>query len=123
MTYQFTTPFNVALYAQARVDGATAFRQSVTQKYRDSYEDFWCLNRPEVSPENMQAILDALGPLTLQILTDSATFVGAIIYAFPGEMDEKYQSAPYEYTITDQGRLVIGELKEAWQPEPAEGDE
>ena len=116
MTYVYEPTFNVALYAKARVDGAQAFRSSVTQKYRDSYSDFWCLGRPEVLPENMQAILDELGPLVFQILTDSSTFVSAITTAFPGELEAKYESAPYDYTITPEGRLVIGELKEAWQP-------
>jgi hypothetical protein len=115
MTYVYEPTFNVAMYAKARVDGATAFRSSVTQKYRDSYSDFWCLARPEVSAENMQAILDELGPLVFQILTDSSTFVAAITTAFPGELEEKYESAPYDYTIIE-GRLVLGDLKEAWQP-------
>ena len=121
MSYEYTPSFNVSLYAKARVDGATAFRSSVTQKYRDSYSDFWCLARPEVSAENMQAILDELGPLVFQILTDSSTFVAAITTAFPGELEAKYESAPYDYTITPfEGRLVLGELKEAWQPETPE---
>ena len=120
MSYDYTPSFNVAMYAKARVDGATAFRSSVTQSYRNSYEDFWCLNRTEVLPENMQAILDELGVLVIQILTDSATFVAAINTAFVGELEEKYQSAPYEYTITPEGLLVIGALKEAWQPETEE---
>lgn len=116
MSYDYTPTFNVSLYAKARVDGATAFRSSVTQSYRNSYEDFWCLNRTEVTPENMQAILDELGVLVIQILTDSATFVAAINTAFAGELEEKYQSAPYDYTITPEGRLVIGALKEVWIP-------
>lgn len=123
MAYEYNPPFNAPIYAQARADGARAFRQAVTQRYRDSYEDFWLLRREEVSPENLQAVLDELGPLVLQILTDSATFVGAITAAFPGELDEKYRDAPYEYTVTPQGRLVIGELKEAWRPEEVETPE
>ena len=119
MTYIYEPTFNTPLYAKARVDGAQAFRSSVTQKYRDSYSDFWCLARPEVLPENMQAILDELGPLVFQILTDSSTFVAAITTAFPGELEEKYESAPYDYTIIE-GRIVIGDLKEAWQPETPE---
>jgi hypothetical protein len=119
MTYTYEPTFNVSLYAKARVDGATAFRSSVTQKYRDNYSDFWCLGRPEVSAENMQAILDELGPLVFQILTDSSTFVAAITTAFPDELEEKYESAPYDYTIIE-GRLVLGDLKEAWQPETPE---
>ena len=115
MTYIYEPTFNVAMYAKARVDGATAFRSSVTQKYRDSYSDFWCLGRPEVLPENMQAIIDELGPLVFQILTDSSTFVAAITTAFPDELEAKYESAPSDDTIIE-GRIVIGDLKEAWQP-------
>lgn len=121
MTYVYNPPFDTVGYAKARVDGAKAFRQSVTQKYRDSYQDFWLLSRSEVSVENLQAVLDELGPgLVIPILTDAATFVGAINTAFPGELEEKFHSAPYAYTVTQEGRLVIGELKEAWQPEEPE---
>lgn len=121
MTYVYNPSFNVTAYVEARVAGASAFREGVVQKYRESYKDFWLLERSEVSVENLQAILDNMGPgLYFPILTDAATFVEAITTAFPDDLEEKYHSAPYEYTITQEGRLVIGELKKVWQPEPEE---
>lgn len=113
--YNYEPPFPVGEYAKARVDGAESFRMLVVENYIRSYRDFWCLDRPEVSPQNLQAIFDELGAVALEILTDSATFIGAISQAFPDDLEDRYKAAPYEYTITPDGRLIIGELKDEWQ--------
>ena len=125
--YEYTENFNTPLYAKARVDGANAFRESVINLYKNQYEDFWLLNRDEVSAENLQSVLDELGSLAIAILQDAATFVTAIETAFPGSLPTKYHSAPYNYTISAEGRLVISEKKEDWlpvepepEPEPSE---
>lgn len=114
MTYEYNPQFNVSLYAKARVDGANAFRDSVVSLYLSQYKDFWLLNRDEVTVENMQSIIDELGLIAIAILQDAATFVAAIETAFPGSLDKKYHSAPYEYEVTAQGRIVLSELKGGW---------
>jgi hypothetical protein len=125
MTYQLPTnpPFPAALYAQDRVTLASQFRADVIAKYISNYENFWAIGRDEVGMVEMQAILDALGVTGLQILTDSAGYVAGILESFPSELPEKYHSAPYEYAVEAGPRIVLVELKEAWQPEEEDDSE
>ncbi len=120
MAYELpiTPDFPATLYAQDRVTLASQFRADVVQRYIANYENFWCIGRPEVGMVEMQAILDRLGAVGIAILTDSAAYVAGILVSFPGELPEKYQSAPYEYTVEAPGRIVLVSLKEAWQPQP-----
>lgn len=122
--YSITTPFPVDAYAQARVDVATQFRRSVPAAYAAMYENFWCLGRSEVTIVEMQAILDRLGPVALQILQDAGSYVSGINTSFPGELDAKYHGAPYTYTVEVVGgvptRIVLGALKPEWAPPPEE---
>lgn len=120
MSYTIETPFPAATYAQDRAIGATQFRESVTQSYIASYTNFWAIGRDEVGIEQMQAILDTLGVVGIQILTDSAAYVAGITTSFPGDLPEKYHSAPYEYHIEAPGRIVLDSLKDAWKPEEPE---
>jgi hypothetical protein len=119
MTYQLPTApaFPAITYAQDRIALATQFRADVVAKYVSNYENFWGIGRDEVGMVEMQAILDTLGVTGLQILTDSADYVAGILESFPSELPEKYHSAPYEYAVEAGPRIVLVELKEAWQPE------
>lgn len=124
MTYQFQPAFPVDTYAQDRAIIASQFRAKVIGDYQAMYENFWALGRDEVGIEQMQLILDRLGVVGIAILTDAATFVQAILTAFPGELAEKYHSAPYEYHIEAPGRIVLDSLKDAWIPQqPQEPEE
>jgi hypothetical protein len=125
MTYQLPTEptFPALVYAQDRVALATQFRADVVAKYVSNYENFWAIGRDEVGLPEMQAILDTLGTTGLQILTDSAGYVAGILASFPNELEEKYHSAPYEYTVEAGPRIVLAELKEAWQPQEDNGNQ
>lgn len=116
MTYTIETPFPVDLYAQDCVSVATQYRADVITRYQAMYENWWKLNREEVSIQEMQQILDRLGAVGIAILTDAAKHVTGLESTFPGELPEKYHSAPYNYTIEAPGRIVLVSLKEAWQP-------
>jgi hypothetical protein len=122
MTYQLPEEptFPAIVYAKDRVTMTNQFRSDVSAKYIANYENFWAIGREEVGIEEMQAILDALGGTGIQILTDSAAYVAGITSSFPGELPEKYHSAPYEYTVEAPGRIVLVALKEAWIPEEPE---
>jgi hypothetical protein len=123
MSYTIETPFPAAIYARDRAIGATQFRESVTQSYIASYTNFWAIGRDEVGMPEMQAILDTLGMVGIQILTDSVAYVAGIAASFPGDLPEKYHSAPYDYHVVAPGRIVLDSLKDDWQPEtPTEPD-
>ncbi len=116
MPYELPTPaFNARLYAENRVVAANAFRSHVIQQFTNQYEEFWGLNREEVGLEEMQLILNELGSVAVEILTDAAVYAAALFQNYPGELAEKYLTAPYSYT-TDTGAIVLTELKEVWQP-------
>ena len=119
MTYELPAEeFPVADVARNLVMGANQFRDSLVEKYQASYDEFWGLERRTV--EQQQATLDRLGMSGLQILQDAAGFVAYLETAYAGSLPVKYHTTPYEYTVEDGPRIVLGELKAAWIPEPEE---
>jgi hypothetical protein len=123
MSYTIETPFLVDIYAQDCVAVASQYRADVIARYQAMYENWWKLNRDEVSIREMQSILDRLGAVGIEILTDAAKHVTGLESTFPGELPAKYHSAPYEYHVVAPGRIVLDSLKDDWQPEtPAEPD-
>lgn len=120
--YELPEPpaFPADTYAADRVTLSSQFRKDVIARYVANYENFWAIGREEVGKEEMQAILDRLGPTAVAILTDAYAYVQGVVTAFPDDLPVKYHEAPYTYTVTGEGRIVLGELKEAWQPHPEE---
>lgn len=123
--YQLPEPpdFPADVYAADRVALSSQFRRDVTERYKANYENFWAIGRKEVGPEEMQAILDRLGPTALEILADAYAYVQGIIAAFPDDLPARYHEAPYTYTVDSAGRIVLGERNEAWLPTEDEGAE
>jgi hypothetical protein len=107
-------PFPVDVYAADRVAMASQFRVDVIIRYQQNYEKFWGLDREELGSAEMQGILDRLGPAAMEILADAALYVGGLVAAFPGELPARYHEAPYAYTVTPEGRIVLEALKEEW---------
>lgn len=120
--YQLPEPpsFPADIYAADRVTLSSQFRRDVISRYIANYENFWAIGREEVGKAEMQAILDRLGPVAVQILMDAWSYVQGVVTAFPDDLPAKYHEAPYSYTVNSEGRIVLGELKEAWQPQPEE---
>lgn len=121
--YTVDTPFPASQFAKDRAIGASQFREQTVASYKSNYENFWCLGLPEITVVEMQATIDAMGVTALLILADSAKYVGGLVAAFPDDIDEKYRSSPYTYTVSETGQITLGELKEAWQPEEENGDQ
>lgn len=122
--YELPEPsaFPVDIYAQDRVTLSTQFSRDVIKRYIDNYENFWAIGRSEVGKEQMQAILDRLGLTAIAILTDAWQYVQGIVGAFPDHLPAKYHEAPYDYEVV-ANRIVLGELKEVWQPVAEESEE
>lgn len=123
MPYEIETGFPSWTYAKDRAAGASQFRVKVIADYQANYENFWCLGVPEVGRDEMQAILDTMGLAGLAVLSDACAYVQGLVTAFPGDLPAKYHAAPYTYTVSEFGEIMLGELKEAWQPEDAEDGE
>lgn len=117
--YELPEPpaFPADTYAADRVTLSSQFRKDVISRYIANYENFWAIGREEVGKEEMQAILDRLGPTAVAILSDAYSYVQGVVTAFPDDLPAKYHEAPYAYTVTPEGQIVLGELKEAWQPQ------
>lgn len=114
--YQLPEPpsFPADIYAADRVRLSSQFRRDVSDRYKANYENFWAIGREEVGQQEMQAILDRLGPTALEILSDAYAYVQGIIAAFPDDLPNRYHEAPYTYTVDAEGRIVLGELKAEW---------
>jgi hypothetical protein len=123
--YQLPEPpdFPADVYAADRVALSSQFRRDVIERYKANYENFWAIGREEVGKEEMQAILDRLGPTALEILLDAYLYVQGIIVAFPDDLPERYHEAPYTYTVDSDDRIILGELKAAWLPNEDEAAE
>lgn len=119
MTYEIPDEqFNATEVARNLAIAANQFRDDLVAKYQASYDEFWGLDRRTVSEQ--QDTLDRLAIAGLQILQDAAGFVAYLESAYAGSLPEKYHSTPYEYTLEAGPRIVLGELKAAWVPEPEE---
>ena len=116
--YNIEQVFPVDIYASDRCKLANDFHAGVSTAYKAMYENFWAIGREEVKMEQMQLILDRMGAAGIAILTNASKYVQGVGSLFPDFVEEKYQSAPYEYS-TDTGKIVLLSLKPAWQP-PAE---
>lgn len=112
--------FSASLVARNVVINANQFRDLISQQYIASYHQFWGIGTRTV--EEQQSVIDVLGQVGLQILTDSAAFVEFVDEAYPGSLPKRYQSSPYTYELTADGRLILLDLKEAWNEEASEAD-
>lgn len=110
--------FDALDHARNKVLRANQFQELVIQQYKNSFEDFWGLN-PEggtrYSVEEMQAVLDVMPQATaIDVLGDSAGFVAYLMQAYPGLLEEKYQSSAWDYTISE-GAITVTGLKPIWE--------
>lgn len=118
--------FDALDHARNKVLRANQFQDLVIQQYKNSFEDFWGLS-PEggtkYSVEEMQAVLDAMPQATaIDVLNDSAGFVAYLMQAYPGVLEEKYQSSAWDYTFDANGITVTG-LKPIWEKQDESGNQ
>jgi hypothetical protein len=119
MTYEFENKFNAQQWAKSRAAVASQFRDDTLQRYRNQYQEFWCLTRDEVGRDEMQSILDTLGVVAGAILLDAYKYASALSKVYTdadgnSELEAKYLALPYEVTYEPSGRIILGELKEDW---------
>ena len=63
--------------------------------------------------EEMQACVDLMGAIVIQVLTESAGFIAFASQAYPTEFPERYRASAFDYKI-DGGRLVLTSIKPVW---------
>lgn len=117
MTYSVPSEsFNSSVLARNKVIYANQFRDQAIQNYKTAYKKFWDLEiRPSGrSQEDFNAILTDMGAVSVDILTDSATYVASLNANYPGVLPEEYHSAPYPYTVVDGVLQVTGGLTSTW---------
>lgn len=134
--------FNPKEHARNKVIRSNQFLELVLQQFTDAYESFWGVsgstqevkdkdgnlvldeNQAPIkkfvgggsryTTEEMQSVIDALGPQALiAILTQTAGFTQFLNAAYPGILQDQYQTAAFSYTLT-QSRVTLGELNHFW---------
>lgn len=112
-----TKTFDALDHARNKVIRANQFQELVVQQYRGLYEEVWGLN-PEggtrYSVQEMQSILDVLGPVAIDMIQDGGAFAQFIATAYPGVLEEKYLDTAFDYTIGQSG-ITVTALREVWQ--------
>jgi hypothetical protein len=61
----------------------------------------------------MQSIIDSLGAVLMEIMTQSSAFTDFLNTAYPGVLAGRYQQAGFDYTI-DQSNVVLTGVNAAW---------
>jgi len=137
-----TKQFDAIEHAKNKAMRANQFEELIIQQFRASYEDFWGVSGGDktetvddkqitkfvgggsrYSLEEMQSIIDALGPATGQIMTAANGLRVFIDSAYPGSLPNRYKSAAFDYKV-DGGRIVLMQLASAWKaPEPEKASE
>ena len=109
--------FDAPEHARNKVLRANQFQELVVQQYKGLYEDVWGLNPDggtRYSVQEMQSILDVLGPVAIDMIQDGGAFAQFITTAYPGVLEEKYLDTAFDYTIGQNG-ITVTALREVWE--------
>lgn len=113
--------FDAVLWAENKIIKATQIQEGMISLFVQGYEDFWGVenNTSKHTVEQMQQIIDEM-PAALDILTDAVKFKTFANNAFPGMLDEKYNTGVFNVTVGDDGKITVVALNPAWIPAPPE---
>jgi hypothetical protein len=116
--------FDAVLWAENKTIKATQIQEGMISLFVQGYEDFWGVenNTSRHTVEQMQQIIDAM-PAALDILTDAVKFKTFANNAFPGMLDEKYNTGVFNVTVADDGKITVVSLNSAWTPEESAPEE
>lgn len=109
--------FDAVLWAENKTIKATQIQEGMIYLFTQGYEDFWGVenNTSKHTVEQMQQILDEM-PAALDILTDAIKFQNFANNAFPGQLDEKYNTGVFDTSLDGNGKLTVIALNPAWIP-------
>lgn len=120
MTYELPEEsFDAVAALRTRVTAANQYREARARNYIAQYEAYWQLpithGERGLSMEQMQAVLNAGQATAIQILTDAVKEVEFIVEQNPESLPEKYRSAPYERTVSQETGIQLVSLKPEWE--------
>lgn len=124
MTYEIPeAKFSPNEHARQAVTAAIALKSSIKYGFINGYHLFWGVSDPPTgsiyTTEQLQAKIAEIGMAeTIEILTEAAGLYKFLAVAYPGAVEEKYATAAFDYSITQNG-IEFGDLKETWQTPPA----
>ena len=107
--------FDANKAANLRVKEANATADKLVSSYQDGYEKFWqpprvYLDRA-LTADQVQQMLNADPAGFAEILADGSKFVEFVESAHPGQLPDRYHTAPYPM----DGLTITGPIKDDWK--------
>lgn len=105
--------------ARNKIIRCNVLQATIIDLYRNAYEEFWGVTFEQGSihtVEEMQSVIDKMThPVVINILLDSQALSQFIASSYDNALPDRYLSSAFEVSFTEQGTIIVGELKEPWK--------